>query len=91
MTDREFEALCRKAYHPSKLTNRELGQLRRSSRVGSNLLYKVVKEQFSRGLLRPPKYSTVANPDACTWDEAFGDDCGYWPEKAKRLSDYNDD
>lgn len=60
MTRVEFEALCKKAYHPSNLTNKELAQLRRSSRVGSNLLSKVKAEQEKRGLLNDGGKEIVA-------------------------------
>lgn len=50
MTD--FKALRKKAYHPSKLTDRELAQLRRSSSMGSNLSAKVLGEMKRRGLVQ---------------------------------------
>jgi hypothetical protein len=52
MTKLEFEILKKKAYHLSKLTDKELARLRRSSRTGSKLLSKIVKEQEKRGLLK---------------------------------------
>jgi hypothetical protein len=52
MTNIEFKMLKKKAYHPSKLTDKELARLRRSSRTNSKLLSKIVKEQEKRGLLK---------------------------------------
>ena len=74
MTNVEREKLFRKAYYPSKLTDKELAQVRRSSCTGSNLLCKVIKEQEKRGLLKYP----------------MGRGCsGYPPEKKKLIRDYD--
>jgi hypothetical protein len=72
ITNKEFESLVKKAYHPSKLTDKELAQLYRSTRgIGSHLLYKINKEMDRRGLLRKD------------WKG-----CGYAPEIKKNLRDY---
>jgi hypothetical protein len=60
--------------HIHKLSNKQLAQLRRSSRTGSNLLARVVAEQQNRGLLK-----SVYRPPG-----------GYPPEINKRISDYED-
>lgn len=52
MSNTWWRNLLKKAYHPSKLTDKELAQVRRSVRTGSNLLRKIVVEQSKRGLLR---------------------------------------
>ena len=52
MTSNYWEALIKKAYHPSKLTDKELAQIRRSIKTGSKLLAKIVQEQLRRGLLK---------------------------------------
>lgn len=81
MTETEYVALARKAYHPSKLTDRELAQLRRSSRTGAKLLNKIVDEQNRRGLLSRPIFSN-GRP------YKLGGIKGYWSETVKRIGDY---
>lgn len=87
LTEEQFHALARKAYHPSKLTDRELAQLRRSNRSGAKLLYRVVCEQARRDLLAlPPDSKQLGKNLGHRW--ALGNIAGYWPEKCKRISDY---
>ena len=76
LTENEYRRLSNLTTrnHIHKLSNKQLAQLRRSSRTGSNLLKRVVMEQQNRGLL---KYEYEVSK-------------GYPPEIKKRISDYED-
>jgi len=66
--------------HPETVTDRELAQIRRSNRTGSNLLYSAVYEQWRRELLTPPMGKRyIDGPRSVN---------GYWRETKKRVSDY---
>ena len=52
MTEKQFYILASKINNPNLFTDKQLAQLRRSSRTSANLLSKVVTEQQRRGLLK---------------------------------------
>jgi len=53
MTSKEFGEMLVKLYDsPQNLNDKELAQLRRSVRLVSDALYRVVQEQLKRGLLK---------------------------------------
>jgi hypothetical protein len=68
---------------PQKVTDRQLAQIRRSSRTGAEVLYQAVREQWRRDLLsRPRGKRYVDGPGSAN---------GYWRETLKRVSDYPED
>lgn len=80
-TENEFYQVAhRMVKQPHTVTDRELAQLRRSSRTGSTLLYEVCSEQWRRGLLVTPK--------GCSVSDGPSIGMGYWREEKSRISDY---
>lgn len=81
MNEEEFWAAAhRLVKQPHTVTDRELAQIRRSSRGGAQLLYSAVYEQWRRELLTPPKGERyIDGPSSVN---------GYWRETKSRISDY---
>lgn len=80
-TEDEFYRVAhRMVKQPHTVTDRELTQLRRSSRSSSTLLYEVCYEQWRRGLLVTPK--------GCSMSDGPCIGMGYWREEKSRVSDY---
>ncbi len=73
MKEKSYNSICESFQRrPHLVTDRNLAQIRRSSRTGADLLADVVDEQRRRGLLKSPRQ----------------DQSGHSPEKLARISDY---